>query len=54
MGEWKGGKRHGKGKYKSADRSTYDGEWFENLRRGDAIEKRADGSKYEGYAKIII
>ncbi|MCT4582361.1 MAG: glycosyltransferase family 39 protein [Flavobacteriales bacterium] len=33
-GEWKGDKKHGKGKYKYWDGSSYEGEWKENIREG--------------------
>ena len=47
-GEWKGGKRHGQGKYTFTDGSTYEGEWKDGKEHGQGKETDKDGSIKEG------
>ena len=51
-GEWKDGKMHGKGTYKSADGYSYEGEYKYGWRNGKGISKYPDGSvEYDGEYK---
>ena len=40
--------KHGRGHFKWADGSTYDGEWFESLIDGVGVYTWPDGKKYDG------
>ena len=48
VGETKGGKKHGKGKYSYSDGSTYEGEFSEDLKSGKGYYKAANGDIYDG------
>jgi len=48
VGEWKDGKKHGKGTHTYADGSWYVGEWKDNKKHGQGIYRYAIGSKYVG------
>ena len=47
-GEYKEGKKNGKGRYVFADGSIYDGEWHANLISGKGKYTWPDGRSYEG------
>mmetsp|Transcript_5436 Transcript_5436/g.10368 ORF Transcript_5436/g.10368 Transcript_5436/m.10368 type:complete len:723 (+) Transcript_5436:47-2215(+) len=47
-GEYKDGKRHGKGLYTLASGATYDGEYVENKKEGWGVFTAPDGGKYTG------
>ena len=47
-GDWKDGKRHGKGVFYWTDGSFYDGEWENDNRHGRGILELTNGFKYEG------
>lgn len=48
VGEFKDGKKHGKGCYTFASGSKYDGEYFENKKQGTGKYDAPDGGVYEG------
>ena len=50
-GEWKGGKKDGKGTMKMANRAVYEGEWKGSNKDGKGKWKSADGVVYEGEFK---
>ena len=47
-GEWKEGKKHGRGKETYATGNVYDGEWLEGRKHGRGKQTLADGSLYDG------
>jgi hypothetical protein len=49
-GEWKNGKRHGRGviKYDTTGQNCYEGEWREGKRHGDGMIFYASGNKFAG------
>ena len=47
-GDWKDGKRHGKGTYKYADGRVYEGDWKDDNKHGKGTFKSPDGGVYEG------
>ena len=47
-GEWVNFKRHGKGKFTSADGSVYEGDWVNDKREGLGQQLSADGTFYDG------
>jgi hypothetical protein len=47
-GEWKEGKKHGKGTYSFASGSKYEGEWEEDKKHGKGTYSYASRDKYEG------
>jgi hypothetical protein len=47
-GEWKDGKKHGKGLYKSLDGYSYDGEWKNSKMDGQGVYKYPNGDFYRG------
>jgi hypothetical protein len=47
-GEWRGGKRYGRGKMVWADGDTYEGGWSEDKMHGRGKYVFADGGTYEG------
>jgi len=47
-GEWKEGKREGRGIYEFANGDSYDGEWKEDKPEGRGIQRWADGDYYDG------
>jgi hypothetical protein len=51
IGEWSRDLRHGKGKQKFPNGSTYDGEWSKDVIHGHGILIEKDGTKYEGEFK---
>jgi hypothetical protein len=53
-GEWKSGKRNGKGTYTFASGNIYDGDWFNDKRHGLGKVTYADGDFYEGEFKYDL
>ena len=51
LGQFKNGKKHGKGKMFYSDKSYYDGDWFNDLKMGHGQLTLANGDKYEGTFK---
>jgi hypothetical protein len=47
-GEWRGGRRHGRGVMRGPDGGTYAGEWADGRKHGDGKYKWASGAEYEG------
>jgi hypothetical protein len=47
-GEWRNGKRHGRGKYIWADGTWSDGEWKDNQRFGQCVTGWPNGDRYVG------
>jgi hypothetical protein len=47
-GQWKGGKRHGKGTFKYVNGYVYEGQWENNNRHGKGTFKYVNGYVYEG------
>jgi hypothetical protein len=47
-GEWRGGKKEGKGTYKYAGGGEYIGNFFDDKRHGQGMYKYPDGDVYEG------
>jgi hypothetical protein len=47
-GEYKNGKRNGKGVFKFVDGSEYDGEWKDGIINGKGVYKYASGDEYNG------
>ncbi|EKX51869.1 hypothetical protein GUITHDRAFT_92528 [Guillardia theta CCMP2712] len=48
-GEWKDGKQHGKGTFKSADGGgVYQGEWMNGVKHGRGKSSSSDGHVYDG------
>ncbi len=48
-GNWKDGKRHASGIYKSGDgKNTYDGEWQRDVKHGQGFQQLSDGRTFEG------
>jgi hypothetical protein len=50
-GEWRGGRRHGRGVMRGPDGGTYAGEWADGRKHGDGKYKWASGAEYEGRFK---
>jgi hypothetical protein len=50
-GEYKDGKKHGKGKYTFACGDVYEGEWKDDKKHGKGKYSYADGNMYEGELK---
>ena len=48
IGEWKNGKRHGKGLLKWYDGGEYEGEWFDGKAHGKGKFIHKEGDSYEG------
>lgn len=48
LGEWKDGKRHGKGTFISINGSIYEGEWINDKTNGFGVLIDKDGNKYVG------
>ena len=48
IGQFKNGKKHGKGKMFYSDKNFYDGEWFNDLKNGQGQQTFANGDVYEG------
>jgi len=48
VGQWKDGKRNGRGIFYYANGSKYDGEWSGDLKHGDGTFVFEDGTIYEG------
>ncbi|HHC80379.1 MAG TPA: hypothetical protein ENK46_10895 [Flavobacteriia bacterium] len=48
VGQWKGGLRHGQGKYTWNNGDTYQGAWVDDKRHGQGTYIWHDGSKYKG------
>ena len=48
IGEWKNGKKHGKGEFIWSDGYTYKGEWKDDVKDGYGKYFWPDGSTYEG------
>ena len=51
IGQFKNGKKHGKGKMFYSDKNYYDGEWFNDLKMGQGKLTLANGDIYEGTFK---
>ena len=51
MGEFKNGKREGRGVYEWSSGSTYEGEWRDNKRDGRGVWRDCNGDVYEGEYK---
>lgn len=47
-GEWKAGKRGGKGKEYMRGRLVFEGEWVEGVRSGPGVLFKKDGSQIRG------
>ena len=47
-GEYKDGKKHGRGQFLWADGSTYTGDFYENNIHGMGVYTWSDGRKYDG------
>ena len=47
-GEWKDGKKNGRGVLTYASGDKYDGEWKDNKQQGCGVYMRADGSIWHG------
>lgn len=47
-GEWREGKKHGKGRFSFASGSTYEGEWRDDRRHGEGMLSYSDGDRYQG------
>ncbi|CAF2670496.1 unnamed protein product [Rotaria sp. Silwood2] len=47
-GEWKDGKKHGKGKMNYANGYTYTGDWVEDVATGEGVFIWTSGDQYEG------
>ena len=48
IGEFKNGKRDGKGKITLYDGEVYEGNWKDDMKHGAGVLTTADGKKYEG------
>ena len=47
-GQWKMGKRHGKGGYYYSDGGSYVGDWLDDRIQGKGVSHYSNGNMYEG------
>ena len=55
VGDWKEGKKHGRGEFTSFSGNKFIGEWLDDKRHGEGIFYLSDGTIYEGrWVKLEI
>src|SRR5688572_16027271 len=53
IGEWKDGKKHGKGKFTCNDGTIYEGDFVDGEMQGYGVKKWIDGRSYEGNISLV-